>query len=249
MKLTELFFDPQLRKMRILIATVFFLLYLILPLSAVQVKTYDREEYINDGHCYEFEIEVQELLDIARNPSDASIIIGRYYLVNNIHDGPGEQFALFVPSYLIDSPPDHFVGYGDLMEPYSYFGEEYIFYDDYIEIRLHEIRDWLFWEDQTRDLIWMYSNPVNPFNSILSFSGAVFVAENGLDGFYESFIAFWSFITLMFQVISVYKFAKILIRKQYSSDQRLFLISTYFLICVLFILPLLPIQNADPFWF
>jgi hypothetical protein len=112
---------------------------------------------------------------------------------------------------------------------------------------LDEIKGSLFWEDEKRDLNWMYFTPINPFYPLISFVSATLVPENGIDRTFQLFVSLWSLFTLVFQITSIFRFSKAIYYKKYTRDQIAFFIARYFLTCVLLILPLIPIENADPF--
>jgi hypothetical protein len=52
---------------------------------------------------------------------------------------------------------------GDLMTPEVFFGEQYLFFDDYSEVDVRQVKDRGFWPDQLTELRILYLSPFTSF--------------------------------------------------------------------------------------
>jgi hypothetical protein len=249
MKLTELFSDPQMKRSRLVIAMVLFILYLVVPIAIVNIKSYSPDRCALSKDCYVFDVEVVELLNYSTSIIDnRREIYGGYYLVESIQGGPSSEFVLYISNYFVTmNLPNQFTGYGYELNNWPSNSSTKINYLKYIEINLEDIKG-LFWLEQRQDLYWIYLIPI-PLLPIISFSNAVIDPE----GIYFNdkpagfLTAILSFITLIIQILFVLLLVQGIVNKKYTKDQIIFFVSTYFLFCVLLLLPLLSIENADPF--
>ncbi len=139
------------------------LVVVVLPLVTVQIIPTDCPQ------PYVFQARILEKLEEVPFPRGEGGL--RYFLVEQIKgDAPDDKFvALICSSYTRGSSTMNFEideelwMQGALMTPEAFYGEQYLFFDDYSSLYIRQVKNKGFWPDQLTELRILYRSPFTSF--------------------------------------------------------------------------------------
>ena len=203
---------------------------IIVPLVAIQTVPQE------DPCCYEFKARIREKLGETtsniQNPDAGKL---HYFLVDHLGgQAPDVEFVIMIDSgvtlgisNIILEPNQEFLGYGNLMTPDEYYGDQYLFFDR-PQIYMVQIKGTLFWPSQITELTHFFWAP---FISLVR-GPVLSVVFPGTEEFTLS-----TYYALIIQTITLAATIILVIKKREDKWAVGIILLTYVLLMIIFTIP------------